>query len=631
MNGLYPAGAAESGPTALEVAGLGKHYRRGWALKDCSFRLPAGRICALVGPNGAGKSTLMSIVSGLLTPTEGMAEVLGRPLGEAADRGRIGFVAQDKPLYPGFTVAETLRLGRELNPSWHQAKAEEVVAQGDIPLSARIGSLSGGQRTRVTLALALGRLPELLILDEPMSDLDPLARHQLMGVLMAEAAERGITVLMSSHVIAELEDSCDYLVLLSGGGVLLAGDIDEIVEGHQLLIGDDGSQPRTPPRWSRYVAPAARSPHSSDPTAPPRTAGRPANPPWRKSCWLTCAPPASPPCSPPRPGPPIGRWRHDHRGHDPPRPHRPVRAARHLVVDVASAACDHPALAGRRGGRRGGLPDPARRHGRVHRQQPHRGLRDDHHGPGLPGEGIQHAVDTFRSRYAEILHGVGALLLMLPVAVGVFVAGPLLSKEYESGTWRLVLGQSVSRTRWLVAKLATSGAVAVAGSLALMGLFHWMWLPSANFVSGVAWCSSTFIVSGGPLLAATVLLALAIGATVGSLTRRVVPAMAITFGAVVVTQYVLASVRPYLVPYQTRFVSNSELPNDVWSFDRGFVTADGRHLSYEAADTVTGAREYTDLHTAADYWPLQGVESGICLVLAAALVGFLFWRARRSD
>ncbi|WP_371499851.1 hypothetical protein OG871_26185 [Kitasatospora sp. NBC_00374] len=251
--------------------------------------------------------------------------------------------------------------------------------------------------------------------------------------------------------------------------------------------------------------------------------------------------------------------------------------------------------------------------------------------PACQGEGIQHAVDTFRSRYAEILHGVGALLLMLPVAVGVFVAGPLLSKEYESGTWRLVLGQSVSRTRWLVAKLATSGAVAVAGSLALMGLFHWMWLPSANFVSGVAWCSSTFIVSGGPLLAATVLLALAIGATVGSLTRRVVPAMAITFGAVVVTQYVLASVRPYLVPYQTRFVSNSELPNDVWSFDRGFVTADGRHLSYEAADTVTGAREYTDLHTAADYWPLQGVESGICLVLAAALVGFLFWRARRSD
>ncbi|MFJ1704086.1 ABC transporter ATP-binding protein [Kitasatospora sp. NPDC088346] len=246
MNGLNPAGAAESGPTALEVSGLGKRYRRGWALKDCSFRLPAGRICALVGPNGAGKSTLMSIVSGLLTPTEGTAEVLGRPLGDPATRSRIGFVSQDKPMYAGFTVAETLRLGRELNTTWHQAKAEDVVAQGEIPLSARVGSLSGGQRTRVTLALALGRLPELLVLDEPMSDLDPLARHQLMGVLMAEAAERGITVLMSSHVIAELEDSCDYLVLLSGGGVLLAGDIDEIVEGHQLLVGDDGSQAPNP-------------------------------------------------------------------------------------------------------------------------------------------------------------------------------------------------------------------------------------------------------------------------------------------------------------------------------------------------------------------------------------------------
>ncbi|MFJ1704085.1 hypothetical protein [Kitasatospora sp. NPDC088346] len=251
--------------------------------------------------------------------------------------------------------------------------------------------------------------------------------------------------------------------------------------------------------------------------------------------------------------------------------------------------------------------------------------------PACQVEGVQQSVETFRARYGEILHGVGLLLLMLPVGVGVFVAGPLLSKEYESGTWRLVLGQSVSRTRWLAAKLVTTGGVAVAGSLALMGLFRWMWLPSANFVSGVAWCSSTFIVSGGPLLAATVLLALAIGATVGSLTRRVVPSMAISFGAVIVVQYLLSSMRPYLVPYQTRIVSSSELPNDVWAFDHGFVTPDGRHLSYGASDIPDGAREYTDLHTAADYWPLQGIESGICLVLVTALVGFLFWRARHAD
>ncbi|MFD9130610.1 ABC transporter ATP-binding protein [Kitasatospora sp. NPDC059571] len=246
MNGPHPTGAAGQGPAALEAVGLGKRYRRGWALKNCSFRLPAGRVCALVGPNGAGKSTLMSLATGLLAPTEGTAEVFGRPLDDPAHRARVGFVAQDKPLYPGLTVAETLRLGRELNPRWDGAAAEAVVAQGEIPLKARVGSLSGGQRTRVCLALALGRQPDLLVLDEPMSDLDPLARHQLMGLLMAEAAERGTTVLMSSHVVAELEDACDYLVLLSRGGVLLAGDIEELVGAHRLLVGYDDAEQPTP-------------------------------------------------------------------------------------------------------------------------------------------------------------------------------------------------------------------------------------------------------------------------------------------------------------------------------------------------------------------------------------------------
>ncbi|GAA5019427.1 ABC transporter ATP-binding protein [Kitasatospora paranensis] len=242
MNEPYAVEDAERGPTALEVQGLGKRYGQNWALKDCSFRLPAGRICALVGPNGAGKSTLMSLVTGMVAPTAGRAEVFGRPLDAPDTRARVGLVAQDKPLYAGFTVAETLRLGRELNGTWDGAKAEEVVAQGRIPLSARVGSLSGGQRTRVCLALALGRLPDLLVLDEPMSDLDPLARHQLTGMLMAEAAERGVTVLMSSHVVAELQDSCDYLVVLAGGGVKLAGDIDEVLDAHRLLVGAETAE-----------------------------------------------------------------------------------------------------------------------------------------------------------------------------------------------------------------------------------------------------------------------------------------------------------------------------------------------------------------------------------------------------
>ncbi|NUS76835.1 MAG: ABC transporter ATP-binding protein [Streptomyces sp.] len=222
--------------TALEAAALGKRFGRlrrsaGWALRDCSFTLPAGRVCAVVGPNGAGKSTLLALAAGLMAPTEGVLAVLGGPAGEA--RARVGFVAQDKPLYPQLTVAETLRMGGDLNPGrWDARAAEAVVAGGDLDPKARVRSLSGGQRTRVALALALGKRPELLLLDEPMADLDPLARHELMGVLMSQAAQHGTTIVMSSHVVAELEDSCDHLLLIGGGRVRLAGEIDELLETH---------------------------------------------------------------------------------------------------------------------------------------------------------------------------------------------------------------------------------------------------------------------------------------------------------------------------------------------------------------------------------------------------------------
>lgn len=224
--------------TALEAAGLGKRFGRrgGWALRECAFRLPTGRVCAVVGPNGAGKSTLLAHAAGLLAPTEGSLTVLGTH--PAAARERIAYVAQTKPLYPQLTVADTLRLGHELNPArWDASVAERVVAKGDLDPRSRIRSLSGGQRTRVALALALGKRPELLLLDEPMADLDPLARHELMGTLMAEAAEHGTTVMMSSHVVADLEGSCDHLLLIGGGRVRLAGDLDDLLAAHTLLTG----------------------------------------------------------------------------------------------------------------------------------------------------------------------------------------------------------------------------------------------------------------------------------------------------------------------------------------------------------------------------------------------------------
>ncbi|WP_369390240.1 ABC transporter ATP-binding protein [Streptomyces sp. CG1] len=224
--------------TAIEASGLGKRFGRrgGWALRECAFRLPAGRVCAVVGPNGAGKSTVLALAAGLVPPTEGRIKVLGT--GPAAARPRVGYVAQDKPLYPQLTVAEILRMGADLNPGyWNAAIAEHVVAGGDLDPKARIRSLSGGQRTRVALALALGKRPALLLLDEPMADLDPLARHELMGALMAEAAQYGTTIVMSSHVVAELEDSCDHLLLVGDGRIRLAGEIDELLAAHLRVSG----------------------------------------------------------------------------------------------------------------------------------------------------------------------------------------------------------------------------------------------------------------------------------------------------------------------------------------------------------------------------------------------------------
>jgi ABC-2 type transport system ATP-binding protein len=211
---------------------LGKKYSRGWALRDCSLEIPAGRIVALVGPNGAGKSTLRGMITGLLRPTTGRISVFGDvPNGRGMHRS-VAFLTQAKPLYPQFTVAETLRYGRNSNPGWDQAYAEELVEKAQVPFAAKVGTLSGGQRTRVALALALGKRPRLLMLDEPLADLDPLARESVLQTLVQECRTQGITVLLSSHVLAELEDLCDHLVLLADGRVRLAGDVSALLRAH---------------------------------------------------------------------------------------------------------------------------------------------------------------------------------------------------------------------------------------------------------------------------------------------------------------------------------------------------------------------------------------------------------------
>jgi ABC-2 type transport system ATP-binding protein len=224
--------------TAIETHGVGKRYGRSWALRDCTLSIPSGRVVALVGPNGAGKSTLLDLAVGLSTPTAGRIAVLdGAVPGSPNALDRIGFVAQDTPLYPNLSVGDTLRLVASLSKQWDEANARRRLADLNIPMRQRVGKLSGGQQAQVALAVALARHPELLILDEPVARLDPLARHDFMAALMAAVAEDGVSVLLSSHVVAELEKVCDYLVVLATGHVQVAGDVDELLATHHVLTG----------------------------------------------------------------------------------------------------------------------------------------------------------------------------------------------------------------------------------------------------------------------------------------------------------------------------------------------------------------------------------------------------------
>jgi ABC-2 type transport system ATP-binding protein len=223
--------------SAISTQGLGKRYGSKWALQDCTIEVPEGSVTALVGPNGAGKTTLLQLAVGLTRPSAGDVTVLGLSPRDPALLARVGFVGQEHPLHRGFTVAETLKLGRKLNPGWDDALAHERVQRLDLPLDRAVGRLSGGQRAQVALTVAVAKRPELLLLDEPVASLDPLARREFLNSLMEAVSETGLTVILSSHIVAELERVCDHLVILAQARAELAGPIDEIVAGHRLLTG----------------------------------------------------------------------------------------------------------------------------------------------------------------------------------------------------------------------------------------------------------------------------------------------------------------------------------------------------------------------------------------------------------
>jgi len=223
----------------LRTEGLGHRYgRRVWGLRDCTLAVPPGRVVALVGPNGAGKTTLLNMAAGLLPPTTGIVQITGAAPAQRLDR--IGYVAQDAPLWPRLRVADVIEVGRCLNPRFDTPLATQRIRRLDIPLRAHITTLSGGQRAQVALTLVLAKQPELLLLDEPLANLDPLARREFLTSMFAACTERGAAVLFSSHVVAELERICDYLIVLRAGQVRLAGDIDQLRQTHRIVSGPAG-------------------------------------------------------------------------------------------------------------------------------------------------------------------------------------------------------------------------------------------------------------------------------------------------------------------------------------------------------------------------------------------------------
>ena len=223
---------------AIEARGLGKRYGHRWALTDCTLTIPLGHVAGLVGPNGAGKTTLISLATGMLAPTAGIVEVLGgRPTSGPGQLARVGYVAQDTPTYAGLSVADHLRLGAHLNPRWDAGLARRRIEQLGLDFRQKAGKLSGGQRAQLALTLALAKRPELLILDEPIASLDPLARREFLQVLMNATAEQELSVVISSHQVADLERVCDYLVVLIASRVRVTGEVDELLASHHLLTG----------------------------------------------------------------------------------------------------------------------------------------------------------------------------------------------------------------------------------------------------------------------------------------------------------------------------------------------------------------------------------------------------------
>jgi ABC-2 type transport system ATP-binding protein len=223
---------------ALEAHGYGKRYRRrNWALRGVDLTVPEGSITALVGPNGSGKSTLIRSWIGFERPTEGRLVTGG--VDPRRDRGaavaRVGYVPQSPSLYGSLTIADHLALAATLRTGFDVAQAATYVGRLSIPLSAVAAELSGGEQAQVGLAIALGTRARILLLDEPLASLDPLARREFLHILVEAVRAEGHTALLSSHVITDIEQACDRLLVLGGGRKLLDLSIADSIAAHRII------------------------------------------------------------------------------------------------------------------------------------------------------------------------------------------------------------------------------------------------------------------------------------------------------------------------------------------------------------------------------------------------------------
>ena len=521
----------------IETDGLGKRYRRQWALTDCTLSVPAGHVVGLVGPNGAGKTTLLSLAVGLLAPDAGTIEVLGGTPGAGqAQLARVGFLAQDAPVYAGLSVADHLKLGARLNPGWDAGLARGRVDRLDLDPGQKAGTLSGGQRAQLALTLAVAKRPELLVLDEPVASLDPLARREFLQDLMEAVAEQELSVVLSSHLVADLERVCDYLIVLVGSRVRVAGPVEELLAAHHLLSGPR-RDPDTLPDGLEVISAShtdvqttllvrttgpVHGPGLDDVRGRPGGPGAGLHEPGRRT---------PPPRQPPPPGGTEMIW-------------LTWRQFRVQALTAAAALAGFAILLAATG------PHLASRYAASAIT-------------GCHGFGCQTAAITFLSQLQAtslypIVYLLGlALILVAPAIIGIFWGAPLIARELETRTFALAWNQSITRTRWLAVKLTLTGLAAMAVTEALSLSYAW-WADPIRKALDLG--GSTSLFSGSrfsPLIFAThgitplgyAAFAFTLGTTIGALIRRTVPAMAVTLAIFAAVQIAMPlGIRPHLIP-----------------------------------------------------------------------------------